>query len=107
MLATDEARQVAGALVIGAIALELVDAQIGVRPIGQAHAGTRARDFFHGDHVGQVAHVGAAIGLGGGDAQNAQVTHLAPQVHGELIVGIDGCGTRRNFGLRKVANRIA
>src|SRR2546427_10677474 len=37
--------------------------------------------------------------LGHGDAQHAQITKLAPQVHGELVVAVDLAGTRCNLGL--------
>jgi len=57
--------------------------------------------------VGQVAHVGAAVVLVHGDAQHAQVAHLVPQVHGELVVAVDLGGARRDLGLGKVAHRVA
>lgn len=107
MLATDELGQVFLFLRIVAVAFDLIDAKVGVRTIGQAHARARSRDFFHGNHVSQITHFSTAISLRCGDAQDAQVTHLAPQVHGELIAGIDLCRTGRDLGLGKCGDRIA
>src|SRR2546427_6345506 len=45
--------------------------------------------------------------LGHGDAQHAQITKLAPQVHGELVVAVDLAGTRCNLGLCELAHGIA
>ena len=71
MLAADQLGQVLGALGIGAVALDLVDTQVAVRTIAQAHRGAGTRDFFHRNHVRQVAHVGAAVFLAHGDAEHA------------------------------------
>jgi hypothetical protein len=107
MLAADELGQVLLFLRFGAVALDLIDAQIAVRTIRQTHAGRCARNFFHGYHVRQVAHVGTAISFGHRDAQHTHLTHLAPQVHGKLIGAIDFCSARRNLCLRKIAHRVA
>ena len=69
MFAGDQLGQVFGALGVGAVALDLVDAQVAVRAVAQAHRGGGARDFFHRDHVGQVAHAGAAVFLAHRDAR--------------------------------------
>ena len=107
VLTRDQLGQVFGLLCLVAVALDLVDAQVAVRPVAQAHAGTGARNFLHGNHVRQVSHVSAPIGLGHGDAQHAQIAHLAPQVHGELIRLIDLRRARGNFGLGEITHRIA
>ncbi len=107
VLTTDELGQVFGALLGRAVALDLVDTQVGVRAVAQAHRGAGTGDFFHGDHVRQVAHVRAAVFLTHGDAQHAQVAHLAPQVHGELVVAVDFGRAGGDFGLGKVAHRVA
>jgi hypothetical protein len=39
--------------------------------------------------MGQVAHVGAAVFLGHGDAQHAEVAHLLPGIHRELVGPVD------------------
>ena len=107
MFAADQLGQVLLLLRLSAIALELVDTQIAVRAIRQAHAGRCTRNFFHGNHVCQVAHVGAAIRLRHRDAQHADFAHLAPQVHGKLIGAVNFCSAGCNFCLRKIAHCIA
>jgi len=107
VLAADQLGQVLGALLGGAVALDLVDAQIGMRAVGETHAGRCAGNFFHRNHVRQIAHVGTAVFLAHGDAQHAQVAHLAPQVHRELVVAIDFGGAGGDFGLGKVTHRVA
>jgi hypothetical protein len=39
--------------------------------------------------------------------QHTEVAHLAPQVHGELVVMVDLCGAGCDFGLCEVAHGIA
>ena len=50
---------------------------------------------------------GAAVFLGHGDAQHAELAHLAPQVHRELVAAVDLGGARRDLGLREGAHRVA
>jgi hypothetical protein len=94
-------------LLLAAVALDLVDAQVAVRAIAQAHRCAGAADFLHRDHVRQVAHVGATIFLGHGDAQHAERAHLAPQVHRELVAAVDLGRARSDLGLREIAHRVA
>ena len=42
-----------------------------------------------------------------GDAEHAELAHLAPQVHRELVAAVDLGGARRDLGLREVAHRVA
>mmetsp|Transcript_26227 Transcript_26227/g.61964 ORF Transcript_26227/g.61964 Transcript_26227/m.61964 type:complete len:421 (+) Transcript_26227:5135-6397(+) len=107
MLAADQLGQVFGALRVIAVALDLVHAQVAVRAVGQAHRRAGAADLLHRHHVGQVAHVGAAVLLGDGDAQHAQLAHLAPQIHRELVAAVDLGGAWRDLGLGKGAHRVA
>ncbi len=69
-----------------------------MRAVGQADRGGSAGNFLHRDDVGQVAHIGAAVFFGDSDAQQAQFTHLAPQVHRELVAAVDFGGARGDFG---------
>ena len=107
MLTTDELREVALALGIGAVAANLVDAQIGVRAIRQAHRRAGAADFLHRHHVRNVAHVRTAQLLRHRQAMHAHLTQLAPEVGGEEVVAVDLRGTRGDFGLSEGANGIA
>ncbi|MCY1454175.1 hypothetical protein D9M71_712220 [compost metagenome] len=78
-----------------------------MRAVRQAHRGRGAADFFHRDHVRQVAHVGAAVFLGHGDAEHAEVAHLFPGVHRELVGAVDLARARGQFGLGPRTHGIA
>ncbi|MNT27330.1 hypothetical protein D3C72_1629570 [compost metagenome] len=75
--------------------------------VGEADGGRGARDLFHGDDVRQIAHAGAAVFLADGDAEQAHVAHLAPQIHGELVGAVDFGRARRDFGGGKLLDRFA
>src|SRR5690606_14747302 len=107
MFAADQLGQVTALLFFRAVAVDLVHAQIGVRPVGQADRGAGAGDFFHGHHVGQVAHIGAAVFFTHGNAKYTQFTELTPEVHGELITGIDLRRARCDFRLGELAHGVA
>ena len=107
MFAADEFGQVFLTLLRGAVASDLIDTQVAVGAVAQTHRGTGAADFFHGDHVRQVAHVGATIFFTHGDAEHAQAAHFFPQVHRKLVGSVDLCRTRGDLGLGKVAHRVA
>ena len=70
-----------------------------MRAVGQADRSRGARDFFHRDDVRQIAHVGAAVFFADRDAENAEVAHLLPQVHRELVAAVDLGRARRDFRL--------
>ena len=57
--------------------------------------------------MGDVAHAGAAVFLLDREAEHAQVTHLAPEIGGEVVVAVDGGGARRDLGLGKAADAVA
>ena len=97
MFTADELGQVLLLLGFVAVAVDLVHAEITVSTVGQPHRSAGPRDFLHSHHVGQIAHRCAAVLLGYGNAQHAQVTHAAPEIHGELVGPINFCCTRRNF----------
>ena len=107
MLTRDQLGQVFLPLLQAAVALDLVHAQVAVGTVAQGHRGRGAGDLFHRHHVRQVAHVGATVFLADGDAQQAQVAHLAPQVHRELVVFVNGGGARRDLALRKFVHGVA
>jgi hypothetical protein len=89
VLARDQLGQVLGFLRGVAVAVDLVDAQVAVRAVRQAHRGRSARDLFQRHDVRQVAHVGAAVFLAHGHAVHAQIAQLAPQVGRELVDAVD------------------
>ena len=107
MLAGDQLGQIAGLLVGVAVAAYLIDAEIGMGAVAQAHRGRAAADFLHGDDMLEIAQAGAAVGLGHGDAEQAQIAELAPQITGEFIVGVNRRGARRDLVGGEAAHGIA
>lgn len=107
VLAAHQFWQVFLFLFFGAVAVNLVHTQVGVGTVGEANGGGSTADFFHGDHVGEVAHVGAAVLFFHGDTQQAHVAHFPPQVHGEFVVTIDFLGARRDFCSGKAVDLLA
>src|SRR5690554_2809620 len=97
VFAADEFGQVGLLLLFGAVAVDLVDAQVGVGAVRRAYRGRGAADFFHGHYVGQVAHARTAVLFADGDAQQAHVTQFAPQVHGEFVGAVDFLGPGGDF----------
>ena len=107
MLTADQFGQVFLALLFAAVALDLVDTQVAVRAVRQADRRTGAADFLHRDHVRQVTHVGAAVFLADGDAQHAKIAHFLPEVHRELVIGVDRCSAWSDLSLGKFTDGIA
>ena len=107
VLAADQLGQVFELLLVGAVAVDLVDAQVGVGAVRQGHRSRGAADLFHRHHVGQVAQAGAAVFFRHGDTQQAHVAELAPHVGGEQVVVVDLRGTRRQFGGDEGAHLVA
>src|SRR5450631_3291210 len=81
-----------------------------MRAVAQAHRARSARDFLHGDSVGEVTQARAAIIRAHRHSQQPQLAAFAPQVAGEDIAAIDLVGARRNtlFGetLHLLAHRV-
>ena len=75
--------------------------------IGQTHCTAGTADLLHRHHMREIAEPGTAVLLGHGDAQHAQLAHLAPQVHGELVLVVDLGRARGDLGLGEVAHRVA
>ena len=103
-LAADQPGQVGALLRRGAVAADLVDAEVGMGPVAEPHRGRGAADLLHRHHVLQIAHAGAAQVLLDGDAEQAQVPHLAPQIGGEFVVAVDPRGARGDFPAGEAAH---
>jgi hypothetical protein len=56
--------------------------------------------------VGQIAHVGAAVFLAGGHAEQAHVAKFLPEIGREFINAIDFGGARGDFGVGKSLNCV-
>ena len=97
MLTADQFGQVFGFLLGGGVDLQLVNAQVGVRAVGEPDGSTGPGDLLHGDTVGQVAHTAAAIFFRYGNAQQAHIAEFLPQVVGKLIVVVDLGGAWGNL----------
>ena len=89
MLARDELRQVLRLLLGGAVQPDLVDAEVRVRAVAQRHAGGGAGDLLDRHHVREIAEPGAAVFLGHGDAEQAELAHLAPELGREDVRAVD------------------
>ena len=94
MFAGDELGQVAALLFPGAVAPDLVDAEIGVGPVGQADGGRGPADLLHGHDMGGVAQSRPAVFLLDGDPEQPEGAELRPEVAREGIVAVDRVGTR-------------
>ena len=100
-------RQIFALLRVAAVAPELVDAEIGMRAVGQPDRRAGARDLLHRHAMLEIAEAGAAIFLLDRDAVQAERAHLRPQVAREDIVAVDLVGARRDLVLREAADRLA
>jgi autotransporter-associated beta strand protein len=105
--AAAQLRQVLRALRLVAVGVEVVDAQVGMRAVAQADRAGRARDFLHRHQVGEVAHLAAAELARHGDAEQAHLAELRPQVLRERVVFVDLRRARRDLGLGEAADRLA
>ena len=92
---------------LAAVAPDLVDAEVGVRAVRQADRRRGAADLLHRDDVRQVTHRGAAVFLLDGDAEQADVAHLAPQVRREDVVAVDLRRARRDLAVGELLHRRA
>src|SRR4029450_12729022 len=88
-------------------AMNLVDAEVGVGAVGQANRGRGAADLLHGDAVGEIGHIGAAVLLLDRDAMKPQLAHRRPQVDRELVLLIDFRGAWRDLLEREAAHAVA
>ena len=84
MLAGDQLGQIRLLLPVAAVAADLVDAEVGMRAVGQADRGRSARDLLHRDAMLEIAQARAAILLLDGDAEQAERADLRPQVAREI-----------------------
>jgi hypothetical protein len=107
VLPRDQPRQVSGFLLGSTVAVDLVDAQIGVRGIRQPNAARATGDLFHGHHVRQIAHARPAPLFADGQAQQAHVAEFAPQVGWKLVDPVGFGGARGDFMRHEGGHRIA
>ena len=105
MLARDQLRQIFALLRLAAVAADLVDAEVGMRAVGEADRGGAAADLLHRDAMREIAHSGAAIFFLDRDPVQAERAHLGPQLDREAVGPVDLGGERRDAVLGKAAHR--
>lgn len=108
MLPTDQLGQILELLLRVSVPDELVDAEVGVRAVGEADGAGCPGDLLHGDAVVHVPEPHPAVLLGRGEAVEVEVPHEPPQVHvpREVVGGVDGRGARRDGLLRELAHAL-
>src|SRR5438445_11542360 len=97
MFARNQFRQIFALLRLVAVAADLVDAEVGMRAVGQADRGRGPRHFLHRDAVLEIAEAAAAILLLDGDAVQAERSYFGPEITRELIAAVDFGGARRDL----------
>jgi hypothetical protein len=107
VLAGDQLGQIAPLLLGAAVAADLVDAEVGMGAVGEPDRGGGARDFLHRHAVLEVAEPGAAPLLLDGNAVNAELAKLRPEVAWEGIAAVDLVGPRRDLVGGEVAHAVA
>src|SRR3954471_19256494 len=107
MLAGNQLWQVFALLRLVAITAQLIDAEIGMRAVGQADGGGGARNFLHGAAMLEIAKARAAIFLFDGNAVQTELAELRPQVARKLVRLVDFGGARRDLMRREVAHGFA
>lgn len=87
---------------------QLVDAEIGMRAVGEADGAGGPADLLHGDAVVHVPQPHPAVLLWRGEAVEVEVPHVLPQVHalGEMVGGVDRRGVRRDGLLRELVHAL-
>src|SRR5262249_51442491 len=96
MLAAAQFRQVLLALRVRAVQTELIHAQVGMGPVGEADRARGARDFLHDGGVSQIAQARATPALRHGDTQQPLLSERRPQVARKLVAAVYLGGARRD-----------
>ena len=103
MLAADQLGEIFALLLVIAPAADLVDAQVGVRAVAQADRGRRPRHFLLRDDMLEIAEAEPAPFLLDGDAVQAELAHLRPQMLRKFVLLVDLGGDRRDLVARRSA----
>src|SRR5215469_10203399 len=107
MLAGDQLGQVFALLRLAAVAAELVDAEIGMRAIGQADGRGSPRNLLQRDAMLEIAEPCPAIFLLDRDAMQPERADLRPEVARKLIALVDLGGARRDLIAGEIVNGFA
>src|ERR1700740_2697744 len=107
MVARDQFWQIFALLGLAAVAADLVDAEIGMRAVGQADRGGGARNLLDRDAVLEIAEARAAILLLDRDAVQAERADPGPQVPGKQVGAVDVGGAWRDLVGGEVLHGVA
>ncbi|MND90607.1 hypothetical protein D3C80_826940 [compost metagenome] len=97
MFTGDEFRQISVLLLLRSPAVDLVDAEVGMGAIGKADGSRSPAYFLHRHAMGEITHVGTAELFRNGDAVQAELTHLRPELARKTVVPVDLCRQRSDF----------
>ncbi len=78
-----------------------------MRAVGKPHTGARPADFLARDHMLQIAEAKPAIGFGDGNAVQAQLAHLRPQLAREPVLAVHLLGQRCDLFVGEARRRLA
>src|SRR5882672_6571554 len=107
MLAGNQPGQIFAFLRRAAVTADLIDAEVGMRAIGQADRGRCARNLLDRDAMFEVAEPRPAILLLDRDAVQPEFAKFRPQIARELIGLVDVRGARRDLVACKIVDRVA
>src|SRR5690606_17085019 len=99
--------QILRLLRVRAPAGDLIDAQVRMRAVAEPDGGAGTAHFLDRDHMLEVAEAQSAVGFGHGNAVQAQLAHLRPQVAGEAIFAVDRLGAGRDDLVGESAHGLA
>src|SRR5687767_125334 len=107
MLAADEAGKIFPFLAAGAVAANLVHAQVGMGTVRKANRTGSAGDLLHGNAMFHVAEPRSAVFLLHGDAEDAESAQFRPEMARKRIAAVDFMGNRSDFIACKIFHCLA
>ena len=93
-------------LLLGAVQPDLVDAQVGMGAVAEPDSGRGPAQLLHRNRVFEVPHPGPAVFLLDSDAENTEITHLAPEVGWKVVRPLDVGRPRRHLVGGKGTDRV-
>ena len=106
MLPRNQAGQIFRLLLRASPAADLVDAQVGMRTVGQSKRGTGAAHFLARDHMFEIAEPEPAPFLFHRDAVQAERAHFRPKIAREPVFVVHPLRERRNPVGRETRGRL-
>ncbi|MND89218.1 hypothetical protein D3C80_812680 [compost metagenome] len=97
MFAGNQLRKISALLIFRSPAVNLIDAEVGMRTVGKADGSGSPAYLLHRHAMGEIAHVSTAVLFRNGDAVQAEFAHLRPELARKLVVAIDLGGERGYF----------